>query len=283
MSRANQTDLVTLGARRAVTTVVHPVVVFSIVSHYQRRPAGQARVIGTLLGVDNEGVVEVRECFPVPHTEAEQVAVDMQYHRNIFELHQRANAANVIVGWYATGNEVTANSVMIHDFFYREMGRAPVHLTVDTTLRDMRLGVAAYMGVNVTLGKTIGSLFQPVRLTLSSFEAERVALSTLTRAKRAPPPGTLLTDLDDVESSIRDMRDMLQVLIDFVADVVAQRRRADARVGAALSDVVQALPKIDAARFEHAFNDSVNDLLMVSYLSKLAQTQLALSHAITTV
>ena len=34
----------------------------------------QARVIGTLLGEENDGVVEIKNCFPVPHTEiAEEV------------------------------------------------------------------------------------------------------------------------------------------------------------------------------------------------------------------
>ena len=37
------------------------------------RNEGQTRVFGTLLGINNDGVVEVRNCFPVPHIEKEQV------------------------------------------------------------------------------------------------------------------------------------------------------------------------------------------------------------------
>ncbi len=29
-----------------------------------------------------------------------QVAVDIDYHRTMFELHQRVNAKEVIIGWY---------------------------------------------------------------------------------------------------------------------------------------------------------------------------------------
>ena len=52
---------------------LHPVVVFSILDHYVMRNEGQTRVFGTLLGINNDGVVEVRNCFPVPHIEKEQV------------------------------------------------------------------------------------------------------------------------------------------------------------------------------------------------------------------
>jgi translation initiation factor 3 subunit F len=31
-----------------------------------------------------------------------QVAVDIDYHRTMFELHQRVNSKEVIIGWYAS-------------------------------------------------------------------------------------------------------------------------------------------------------------------------------------
>ena len=58
----------------------------------------------------------------------------MEFHRNMFELHQKANPKEMIVGWcvflhllkltdsvrYATGKEVNENSVLIHEFFQAE-------------------------------------------------------------------------------------------------------------------------------------------------------------------
>jgi hypothetical protein len=51
---------------------IHPVVIFSILDHYIRRPEGD-RVIGTLVGSVNEGIIEIKSSFPVPHSEGEQV------------------------------------------------------------------------------------------------------------------------------------------------------------------------------------------------------------------
>ena len=50
----------------------------------------------------------------------------------------------VIVGWYATGPDVTEHSVLIHEYYSRE-AKNPVHLTLDTTLRGN------HMGLKVTL------------------------------------------------------------------------------------------------------------------------------------
>jgi len=81
---------------------VHPVALFSILDHYLRRTESQERVIGTLLGTrsENGDSVDVRASFAVLHSETdEQVAVDMEYHRAMYDLCQHANPKEVIVGW----------------------------------------------------------------------------------------------------------------------------------------------------------------------------------------
>ena len=57
----------------AATTVrVQPVVLFNVCDAYTRRNEGQERVIGTLLGVITDGVVDVRNCYAVPHDESSE-------------------------------------------------------------------------------------------------------------------------------------------------------------------------------------------------------------------
>lgn len=98
-------------SRTPTTVTIHPVALFSILDHYLRRKDDQDRVIGTLLGVRTSGgssgsggseteTVEVRSSFAVLHSEtSEQVAVDMEYHRTMYELHHKVNPKEVIVGW----------------------------------------------------------------------------------------------------------------------------------------------------------------------------------------
>ena len=51
---------------------VHPLVVVSILHHFLRRPKGESRVFGALLGsmVDN-ALVDLRNCFAVPYSVVE--------------------------------------------------------------------------------------------------------------------------------------------------------------------------------------------------------------------
>jgi len=58
-----------LSGGSATSCKIHPVVLFQILDHHSRRKDGQKRVIGTLLGVVSGHTVEIRNSFPVPHTE----------------------------------------------------------------------------------------------------------------------------------------------------------------------------------------------------------------------
>lgn len=79
---------------------IHPVALFAMVDSYERRLEPTRRVIGTLLGVKEKGVVEVRGGYSVPHNETEdEVAVDMDFDKEMLKLHQRVNPAEVILGW----------------------------------------------------------------------------------------------------------------------------------------------------------------------------------------
>lgn len=94
-----------------VECTISPLVVFSVLDHYMRRSEGQERVIGTLLGANNDGHLEITNCFPVPHTEGEtvsrgfffsapallshalQVGIDMDFHKTMFGLHRQGTRA----------------------------------------------------------------------------------------------------------------------------------------------------------------------------------------------
>jgi len=43
-----------------VSVKIHPVVIFNILDQFIRRNEGQDRVIGTLLGVNVDGAIEIR-------------------------------------------------------------------------------------------------------------------------------------------------------------------------------------------------------------------------------
>lgn len=140
---------------------VHPSVIFTILDHHSRRKEGQDRVIGTLLGVKTDNVIKIQNCFAVPHNEnEEQVAVDMDFHHNMFKLHKQVNSREEVVGWYATGSNISEHSAVIHGFYSNE--GAQLHLLVDATINpETPMSARAFVSSPVSLGEqALGVRFQ---------------------------------------------------------------------------------------------------------------------------
>jgi translation initiation factor 3 subunit F len=127
-------------------------------------------VIGTLLGTAIEGgAVEVTNCFCVPHSETgEEVALELDFAKDLYDLHKKVNPLETIVGWFATGPEITDLDVLIHEYYSRECTN-PIHVTVDTMLNDYKMGVKAYVSVPMGVpGKTTGqSEISPINKILA--------------------------------------------------------------------------------------------------------------------
>jgi len=266
---------------------VHPAVVFTILDHHSRRKEGQERVIGTLLGTTTDGVVEVTNCFPVPHNEnEEQVAVDMEFHHTMFKLHKQVNSREEIVGWYATGTEISEHSAVIHDFYGRE--GAPVHLLVDATLNpEKNMSARAFTSSPVKLGdKELGVRFQELCAEIVASEAERVALDMLlangdsSSSASASSREMHNTDIDTLEIQIEEMLGQLTNVEAYIADVQSGKAAPNPELGRLLADTVALVPQLNPGMYEKTFHNGLQDLLMIVYLSNLTRTQLALAERI---
>jgi len=261
-----------------VTVRVHPVVLFSIIDSYERRNEDAKRVIGTLLGVHEKGGMEITNCFTVPHTEGDEVAVDMDFARTMYELHKQVNRNELVVGWYSTGHEVTEHSLLLHEYYARE-AKNPIHLTVDTTLKTGHMGMKAYVSTVMGVpGKPLGTIFTPINVEITCYEPERVGLDFISQAKHNPKRTvTMSSDLHQVNTATDKLLSMLQTVLQYVDDVLNGKVAPDNQVGRHLMSLITSIPKIDPEKFQEMLNDNMKDLLMVVYLSNLTKTQLALN------
>ncbi|XP_037132109.1 eukaryotic translation initiation factor 3 subunit F [Syngnathus acus] len=258
---------------------VHPVVVASICDSYERRNEGASRVIGTLLGTIDKHSIEVTNCFSVPHNESEdEVAVDMEFAKSMYELHKRVSPTEVIIGWYATGFDITEHSVLIHEYYSREATN-PIHLTADTALQSGKMNIRAYVSAQMGVpGKTVGVMFTPLTVKYVYYDTERIGVDLLQRTRLITGRTKGLTsDLSQVVGSAARVQDMLTTVLAYIEDVLSGKATADNSVGRFLMDLVNKVPTISAEDFENMINSNINDLLMVTYLSNLTQAQIALN------
>jgi len=261
---------------------IHPVVLFAICDSYERRNDSQYRVIGTLLGVHEKGAVEVTNCLCIPHNESEEeVAVDMEFAKAMYELHKKVNPSEVIVGWYATGADVTGHSVLIHDYYSRETNN-PIHLTVDTSLSEGKVVWQAFISLPYGVpSKNMGIMFTPCRVEIVGYEPELVGMKICQKTKHNKQRSAeIVPDLDMISNAIQEMLQLTDVVISYVDDVLSNRKAADSSIGRTLMDIIQSLPPMDPEEFVDMINTSMKDILMIVYLSQLIRSQTALQEKV---
>ncbi|KAM3571389.1 hypothetical protein VYU27_006584 [Nannochloropsis oceanica] len=281
---------------------VHPVVVFGILDHYNRRPEpGPVRVIGTLLGTVVGNVVEIHNAFGVPHAEKEnEVALGQDYHRAMYSHFTRINDKERIVGWYATtlegGRALNSNSIIIHGFYagnadHGAGGARLVHLVVDAAVASGRVSIKAYVSTAVNIsGAPVANIFHQVKLDVVSTAPEKVCLDRMIRGQEREkawmasetvatvlPGGGAAAAREDLEASVATLLGMLEQVSGFVDRVVAGEEEPDSTVGCEIADTLSAVPRVRPELFDSIFSGNLQDLLMVSYLSSLTKANLAIS------
>ncbi|XP_031099190.1 eukaryotic translation initiation factor 3 subunit F [Ipomoea triloba] len=281
MASSDQTVLqISSPSSTTLSARVHPLVIFNICDCFVRRPDQAERVIGTLLGsVLPDGTVDIRNSYAVPHNESQdQVALDIDYHHNMLASHQKVNPKEVIVGWFSTGFGVSGGSALIHDFYTREVTN-PIHLTVDTGFTNGEATIKAFISVNLSLGdQPLAAQFQEIPLDLRMIEAERVGFDML----KTTVVDKLPNDLEGMEASMERLLALINDVHKHVDDVVEGRVPADNNLGRLISETVNSIPKLSPQEFDKLVNDSLQDQLLLLYLSSITRTQLSLAEKLNT-
>ncbi|WOH09068.1 hypothetical protein DCAR_0728521 [Daucus carota subsp. sativus] len=280
MSAGELTVLQFTPSPTSLSAKVHPLVIFNICDCFVRRPDQAERVIGTLLGsVLPDGTVDIRNSYAVPHNESlDQVALDIDYHHNMLASHQKVNPKEVIVGWFSTGFGVSGGSALIHEFYSREATN-PVHLTVDTGFTNGDATIKGFVSVNLSLGDhQLASQFQEIPLDLRMVEAERIGFDVLKKTAVDKLPN----DLEGMEDSMKKLLALIDDVYKYVDDVVEGRLAPDNNIGRFISDTVASIPKLSSSAFEKLVNDSIQDQLVLLYLSSITRTQLSLAEKLNT-
>uniref|UniRef100_A0A803YDL0 Eukaryotic translation initiation factor 3 subunit F n=1 Tax=Meleagris gallopavo TaxID=9103 RepID=A0A803YDL0_MELGA len=244
-----------------------------------RRPHAAPLTAVVPAGTVDKHSVEVTNCFSVPHNESEdEVAVDMEFAKNMYELHKKVSPSEIILGWYATGHDITEHSVLIHEYYSRE-AHNPIHLTVDTSLQNSRMSIKAYVSAPMGVpGKTMGVMFTPLTVKYVYYDTERIGVDLIMKTCFSPNRVIgLSSDLQQVGSASARIQDTLGMVLQYAEDVLSGKVAADNTVGRFLMDLINQVPKISPEDFETMLNSNINDLLMVTYLANLTQSQIALN------
>eukprot|EP00934_Nitzschia_sp_Nitz4_P008432 Nitzschia sp. Nitz4//scaffold3_size479765//218740//219739//NITZ4_000093-RA/size479765-augustus-gene-1.598-mRNA-1//-1//CDS//3329550737//8422//frame0 len=275
-------------ADSVTNVVVHPLVLLHVLDHHSRRQEASGRVIGTLLGHRNGRTVEVTNCFAVPHAErGDEVAIGKDFNKQMLALHMKIDRKEQVVGWYAsaalgeddesTPELIADTSSLIHEFYAGESDEGdPVHLVVDTRLKENAISARAYKSTPVLVqGEPLANLFHELTLKMQSANHESLCMDKMLKGgaingKSEGQPEPLLVSMEKLYS-------LLEAASNYVDSVVEGNVAPDAELGRQIANTLSTVPRIRPEVFDKLFNDALQDLLMVTYLNNITRTQLTIA------
>ena len=121
----------------------------------------------------------------------------------------------------------------------------------------------------------MANMFHELRLTLQNSEPETLALHRMVEDSKGKL--TRESSNEPLLISMEKLYNLLETASDYVDSVIDGKTSPDAEIGRKVADTLATVPRIRPEVFDKLFNDSLQDLLMVTYLSNITQTQLSIA------
>jgi len=154
---------------------------------------------------------------------------------------------------------------------------------VDPDIQSKRVHIKAYMQVQRLLVKDSLIQFQEVPSEVYTTEADKSGLNLLLNSGR-PSPGKseVALNKDALDSTLENLLEVVEIAESYVNGVLDGSIVGDAEIGRALSKALCSEPVSQLEIFDQMCQSSVQDNLMVSYLSTLARLQVAIAERLNT-
>ncbi|KAG6395433.1 hypothetical protein SASPL_146078 [Salvia splendens] len=276
-----------ISSRPIDKVVVHPLVLLSIVDHYNRVARDtRKRVVGVLLGSSFKGTVDVTNSYAVPFEEDDRDPsiwfLDHNYHDSMFSMFRRINAKEHVVGWYSTGPKLKENDLNIHGLF-NDYVPTPVLVIIDVQPKELGIPTKAYYAVEeVKENATQKSqkVFVHVPSEIAAHEVEEIGVEHLLRDVKDTTISTLATEVTGKLAALKGLDARLKEIRSYLDLVIEGKLPLNHEILYHLQDVFNLLPNLNVLELVKAFAVKTNDMMLVIYLSSLIRSVIALHNLI---
>lgn len=261
--------------------IVHPLVLLSVVDHYNRIAKDTSkRVVGVLLGETYKGRVDVSNSFAVPFEEDAKDPniwyLDHSFLESMFHMFRKVNAKERIVGFYSTGPKIRSNDIKI-DAVFRKHCTNPVLVIVDIRPDIQGVPTQAYYSVEeVDDSKETSRTFRFLESKVEAYEAEEVGVEHLLRDINDPTISTLQSRIHHKLGGLRELRSKLEEMHAYLIAVDKGDLPVNNQIVYNLQDIFNLLPNLNMETLIKSFFVKTNDMHLVVYLSTLIRSIIAL-------
>merc|ERR1712119_46342 len=275
------------GPRVPSSVIVHPLVLLSVVDHFNRmsKVGNQKRVAGILLGSIRNKVLDVANSFAVPFDEDDKDAsvwyLDHDYLETMASMFKKVNAKERVVGWYHTGPKLHPNDIRINELI-RRFNPNSVLVIIDAKPKDLGLPAEAYIAIEEVHddGTPTSKTFNHIASEIGAEEAEEVGVEHLLRDIRNITVGTLSQQITNQLSSLKGLFQHLQDVHTYLGQVVDGKLPMNHTIMYQLQDIFNLLPNLNVEELIQSITINTNDQMVVIYLASLVRAVIALHNLI---
>lgn len=257
---------------------VHPIALLSVVDHFERTVGNKKnkRSVGIMLGENNNGVYEITNSYAIPYDEDPAqngvFFVDHNYHENMYSMYKKINIKEKVLGWYVTGSTYKDHDIEINEIWARYTPN-PVLITIDVrSQKEFELPTKAFFSVRVLNDKGyVVRNFKSISCSVSAYETEEVGVEHLVREIKDLDMDTLKTKLSNKVTSLLALEKKLKVIINYLDDVLAERRKQDKQINLTLHEIMSRLPKLMSQEFKEIMSMRMNDNYLSIYVTSLVK------------
>lgn len=283
---------------KETSATVAPLVLLSVVDHYDRIAKGtKKRVVGVLLG-DNSGKnIRVANSFAVPFEEDDKDSdvwfLDHNYIEGMRDMFKKVNAKEKLIGWYHSGPKLRASDLQINELL-KKYTPNPLLLIVDVKPKEVGIPTDAYIAVEEIKddGTAADKTFVHIPSSIEAEEAEEIGVEHLLRDIRDAAAGSLSTRITSQLQSLQGLHNRLFEISQYLQKVIDGKLPVNHVILGKLQDVFNLLPNLSAPQVANedngssesalakAFTVKTNDELMMIYLSSLVRSIIAFHNLI---
>jgi len=268
--------------------VVHPLVLLSVVDHFNRmgKIGNQKRVVGLLLGSwSSKGVLDIANSFAIPFDEDDKDRevwfLDHEYLENMYNMFRKVNAKERVVGWYHTGPKLHQNDILINDLI-RKYCPNSVLVIIDPKPTRIGLPTEAYKVVEEIHddGSPTNKTFEHVATEIGAEEAEEVGVEHLLRDVKDTTVGTLSQRITNQLMGLKGLNQKLQDMKSYLEKVAAGELPMNHEITYQLQDIFNLLPDVTNPSFVRSLQVNTNDQMLVMYIASVIRSVIALHNLI---
>jgi len=268
--------------------VVHPLVLLSVVDHFNRmgKIGNQKRVVGLLLGNwSSKGVLDIANSFAIPFDEDEKDRevwfLDHEYLECMYNMFKKVNAKERIVGWYHTGPKLHQNDILINDLM-RKYCQQSVLVIIDPKPTRIGLPTEAYKVVEEIHddGTPTNKTFEHVATEIGAEEAEEVGVEHLLRDVKDTTVGTLSQRITSQLMGLKGLNQKLKDMQSYLERVAMGDMPMNHEITYHLQDIFNLLPDVTNPGFNRSLQVNTNDQMLVMYIASVIRSVIALHNLI---